>query len=424
MTSKLALHWLPCQAPGIIGSVVGLVGLVSVYCDRVRWKVWSVTSTSVWQHVKLSEQIRPWDTLTCCWDVKQPTNNNNLRPVSPSWPACFIPEYQITFTRVSLFSPCQPTPLLLLPPYVFVVWCPGVPLPPFVPLHPVYLSPPSFLSLVSHVPRCHCPLHVSPILSLPVATLNVKWHTGVPLPNSSLPTLSNHLYLSTCLFLSWVPGHMHQSTIIFSLSAHSSPLVASLCIVWLVLEYPLPPPPPPSLSLPLPVYFWGWVLYHMHWCTTGLSLSAHSSPLVASLCIVWLVLKYPPPPNPLLSLSLTTSTSLFQGLSVASHALMYPWHLPVSPLLSSGFLSVSCVTCWSTLRHPPSLSFLSVSCVTCWSTLCHPPSLSFLSVSCVTCWSTLCHPPSLSFLSTHNYLSVSVLSVCITCTGIPLPSPC
>ena len=29
---------------------------------------------SVWQHVKLSEQIRPWDTLACRWDVKQPTN--------------------------------------------------------------------------------------------------------------------------------------------------------------------------------------------------------------------------------------------------------------------------------------------------------------------------------------------------------------
>ena len=36
VTSKLALHWLPCQAPGIIGSVLGLVGPVSVYCDWVR----------------------------------------------------------------------------------------------------------------------------------------------------------------------------------------------------------------------------------------------------------------------------------------------------------------------------------------------------------------------------------------------------
>ena len=59
VTSKLALQWLPCQAPGVIGSVLGLVGPVSVYCDWVRWKVWSATSISVWQRVKLSEHIRP-----------------------------------------------------------------------------------------------------------------------------------------------------------------------------------------------------------------------------------------------------------------------------------------------------------------------------------------------------------------------------
>ena len=29
---KLALQWLPCQAPGVIGSLLGLVGPVSVYC--------------------------------------------------------------------------------------------------------------------------------------------------------------------------------------------------------------------------------------------------------------------------------------------------------------------------------------------------------------------------------------------------------
>ena len=39
VTSKLALQWLPCQAPGVIGSEPGLVGPVSVYCDWVRWKV-------------------------------------------------------------------------------------------------------------------------------------------------------------------------------------------------------------------------------------------------------------------------------------------------------------------------------------------------------------------------------------------------
>ena len=36
VTKKLALHWLPCQAPGVIGSALGLVGPVSVYCDWVR----------------------------------------------------------------------------------------------------------------------------------------------------------------------------------------------------------------------------------------------------------------------------------------------------------------------------------------------------------------------------------------------------
>ena len=35
---KMAPQWLPCQAPGIIGSALGLVGPVSVYCDCVRWE--------------------------------------------------------------------------------------------------------------------------------------------------------------------------------------------------------------------------------------------------------------------------------------------------------------------------------------------------------------------------------------------------
>ena len=74
VTEKLAL-----QAPGVIRSALGLVGPVSVYCDWVRWNVWSATSISVWQHLKLSEQIPPWDTLACRWNVKQaskqPTTN-------------------------------------------------------------------------------------------------------------------------------------------------------------------------------------------------------------------------------------------------------------------------------------------------------------------------------------------------------------
>ena len=35
VTQKLALQCLPCLAPGVIGSALGLVSLVSVYCDWV-----------------------------------------------------------------------------------------------------------------------------------------------------------------------------------------------------------------------------------------------------------------------------------------------------------------------------------------------------------------------------------------------------
>ena len=41
-------------------------------------------SVSVWQHVKLSEQISPWDTLACCWDVKQPANQPT-RSLADRW---------------------------------------------------------------------------------------------------------------------------------------------------------------------------------------------------------------------------------------------------------------------------------------------------------------------------------------------------
>ena len=33
---KWALQWLLCQASGVIGLVLGLIGPVSVYCDWVR----------------------------------------------------------------------------------------------------------------------------------------------------------------------------------------------------------------------------------------------------------------------------------------------------------------------------------------------------------------------------------------------------
>ena len=44
VTEKLALQWLPCQAPGVIGSALGLTGSVPSYCDWVRYKVSSASS--------------------------------------------------------------------------------------------------------------------------------------------------------------------------------------------------------------------------------------------------------------------------------------------------------------------------------------------------------------------------------------------
>ena len=52
-TSDLVFQWLPCHALSVIGSQLGLVGLVAVCCDWVRHKVSSAASVSVWQHVHI-----------------------------------------------------------------------------------------------------------------------------------------------------------------------------------------------------------------------------------------------------------------------------------------------------------------------------------------------------------------------------------
>ena len=77
-TSDLKIDAPVVTLPGVWRHRVsaGMVGPVSVYCDWVRQNVWSATSISVWQHIKLSEQMRPWDTLACCCGVKQATTSS------------------------------------------------------------------------------------------------------------------------------------------------------------------------------------------------------------------------------------------------------------------------------------------------------------------------------------------------------------
>ena len=61
------------SAPGILGSAgTAWPGVSILWLDDMESLVSnSYLSVAV---CKLSEQIRPWDTFTCCWDVKQPIN--------------------------------------------------------------------------------------------------------------------------------------------------------------------------------------------------------------------------------------------------------------------------------------------------------------------------------------------------------------
>ena len=90
-------------------SAGSVVGPVSVYCDWVRWKVWSAASISVWQQVKLSEQIRPWDTLANCWEVtqstKQPANKQTNAPCV--YVSCSTLSISLSLRRLSSTAGCS-----------------------------------------------------------------------------------------------------------------------------------------------------------------------------------------------------------------------------------------------------------------------------------------------------------------------------
>ena len=77
---SMVIRWRGCccwlrNVPGV-SARTGRPGVSILWLGEVE----SLISNSVWQHIKLSEQIRPWDTLACCWDDKQPTNKQTLFP--------------------------------------------------------------------------------------------------------------------------------------------------------------------------------------------------------------------------------------------------------------------------------------------------------------------------------------------------------
>ena len=55
----------------------------------------------MWQHVNLSEQIRPWGTLACCWDVKQPTNNSITEVCLSLLLKCVCRYYRSVFVAIT-----------------------------------------------------------------------------------------------------------------------------------------------------------------------------------------------------------------------------------------------------------------------------------------------------------------------------------
>ena len=67
VTYKLIHFWQPCQVPGVVGSGLGLVGLVLLYCDLVRWQRLSQCGRKCNCPSRSVHEIY----IVCCLDVKQ-----------------------------------------------------------------------------------------------------------------------------------------------------------------------------------------------------------------------------------------------------------------------------------------------------------------------------------------------------------------
>ena len=74
-----------------VSTGTGRPGVSILWLGEVESLIGMATSISVWQHVKLSEQIRPWDTLACCWDVKQLTNQQTNSDLKIGTPVAALP---------------------------------------------------------------------------------------------------------------------------------------------------------------------------------------------------------------------------------------------------------------------------------------------------------------------------------------------
>ena len=160
--------------------------------------------------MQLSEQIRPWDTLTCCWDVKQPTNqptNNHLScGLADRWGTTvdfttnFLHSSRFLAFRHMMFH-WRPVHSLMLSSHRFL--CLPVRLPPYtVPCRMVLASPDD---------RVTCPYHFSLRLFTKVRSSYGSMGFPVLVFTSSLVmwslceiprSLWKHLISNACILLS------------------------------------------------------------------------------------------------------------------------------------------------------------------------------------------------------------------------------
>ena len=92
----------------------GWPGVGILWLGKIESLICNFCTVSMWQQVKLSEQIRPWDTLACCCYVKQLTNQPTHNPTRGYLRS--VPRHLVHHCRCATRS-CRPCHFL------FACWC-------------------------------------------------------------------------------------------------------------------------------------------------------------------------------------------------------------------------------------------------------------------------------------------------------------
>ena len=103
-TGVLLAH---CQAPGVIGSVLGVVGSVAVRCECVRHHLWSAPSVPVWHSYNSPSTIRMILRVQLVQFSKYKSYS------SPSTSPTVLQVHLLQFSKYSSYSSPSTTPTVL-----------------------------------------------------------------------------------------------------------------------------------------------------------------------------------------------------------------------------------------------------------------------------------------------------------------------